>query len=284
MKLVNHLKRIAFNSKRTIKTALVTSALAAVAAVSGCSEEYLKREYTSEDYASRVLQTTSVSFGGESTKMNIKIPEAYGDIPPHPDDLNVLYGPNHPCKTRKVELKSGTYWSQALGISASPAPYPLFENLRLGYKAVMPFEGVNDVREGLSKMEWYEYGAYAGTYSRVKLPSMIHSFRVSWRQPLPFAGIGFFVEPGVALDLWDVRIQGGWDRYDREQPMLNDKLSAQSINPFVRAGLYAFNAINEKYPVAISGYWKQENVEGSTKRGDVQLKGNTVGIEACIGF
>jgi len=280
MKIINHLKSIGLASK----TALVTSVLAAMAAVAGCSEANLTREYKFKDYPSRVLETTSLSLGMESTKMDISIPEAYGNIPPHPDDLNVNYGPNHPCKTRKVDLKSGTYWSNALGISASPLPYNFIENLRLGYTAVLPLDTANQIREGLSSMEWYEYGAYAGTYSRVEVPEVIHSFRASWRQPIPLGGIGFFVEPGVALDLWDVHIQGGWDRYYREQPMFNDKLSCQSISPFVHVGLYAFNAINDKYPAAISFYWKRESIDGSTNKGDVELEGTTLGLEAMIGF
>ncbi len=202
--------------------------------------------------------------------MNIDIPFAYGDIPPHPDDPG--------SGTRKVDLKSGHYSSLGLGVDFSPLPFDTIENIKLGYKGVFP-SGANQTRKGLSHMEWYEFGASAGTYSRVNLPSAIHSLTASWRQPISRTNHSdSFVEVGLSYDLWQVKVQGGWDRYYNEETMLEDKMTSDTLNLFVRAG------INIYQNTAIGFFWKPERIKGNTPRGDVDIKGNTYGLQVIIRF
>lgn len=237
-----------------------------------------------KDYLTRVLNRTTISAGLEHTEMNIEIPRAYGNIPPHPDDLNVNYGPNHPCKTREVHLKSGNYSSSVLNVDVSPIPYNLLENIKVGYKGTFILSTANQIREGLSDMEWYEYGAFAGTYSRVKLPQRVDSFRISWLQPLQLNETWkIFAQPGISYDMWDVEVEGGWDRYYREQPMLRDSVHYSGWNPFIKVGIIGYEEEKHIY-LGIAGFWEPEKIEGNTSYGPVKLEGTTWGIEAIVGF
>jgi len=253
------------HAKRILSVAMM---VALVLFLFGCSTT--QDAVTGGAYFERLTQSIAVAGDFEYTSMDIDIPAAYGNIPPHPDDPG--------SSTRKVDLKSGSYLSMGLGVDFSPLPFETFENLKLGYKAVLPL-GANNVREGLSDMEWYEYGAYAGTYSRVELPLAIHSLRLSWRQPIArTTRTDLFVEGGLSYDFWRIKIQGGWDRNYDEEPMLEDTLSSKTINPFVVAGL----EISDR--VKIGFFWKPEKIKGSTKHGDVDIRGNTYGLTGVISF
>jgi hypothetical protein len=248
---------------------LVTFVLAAIASLVGCSTNKSKQYY---------LETTNpplaFTLGGGYTQMGIDIPSTYGDIPVHPDDNG---------RTRKVDLNSGWYTVANLGIDFSPLPFEFLENLRVGYTAVIPASNPNLVREGLSQMEWYEYGSYAGTYSRVEVPDIIHNLKASWRQPLQLGDANFFVESGVSYDIWTVYVEGGWDRYYHEQAMLRDKVKSETLNPFVRAGLFLPHEDYET-PSAFCFFWKQEKIEGNTPYGEVDVTGNTFGVELLLSF
>lgn len=273
MKVLKHLKRINVVSKRGI----ITTLLAAITYLAGCST-IQNREYESKNYFGRVLESTAASVGFEYTSMNIDIPTAYGNIPTHPDDSG---------KTRKVNLKSGSYGSANLGIDISPLPYDLVENLRLGYTGVLT-DTANDIRKGLSDMEWYEDGVdYAGTYSRVELPKIVHSLRASWRQPISLGDLGLFVEPGVSYDIWKVKVQGGWDRYYNEQPMLENTVKSKTLNPFIRAGIILTDINKRSQGLSLGAlcfFWKSERIEGTTPYGDIDVRGNTYGLELIINF
>jgi hypothetical protein len=174
---------------------------------------------TEGGYFNKVASSIAASCDFEYTTMDIDIPAAYGNIPPHPDDLG--------SKTRTVDLRSGSYRSIGLGADFSPLPFEALENLKLGYKTVLPL-AANTIRGGISDMEWYEYGAYAGTYSRVELPVAIHNLKVSWRQPIAKTDRSdLFVEAGLSYDFWRIKVQGGWDRHYEEEPMLEDTLSVR---------------------------------------------------------
>jgi len=214
----------------------------------------------SYNYFKRFARNISSSFEIQTTHMNIDIPEQYGDIPPHPNDPPSSV-------TKKVKLKSGHYWSMAFGLDVSPVPYKIIENLKFGYTATFPLNP-NTIREGLSEMEWYQKGAYAGTYSRVEVPNTINSLRLSWRQPI---GRSYFIEAGGSLDFWKINVQGGWDRYYSEEPMIEDSLKDRSINPFLRLGL-----ANEKATLHL--LIKGERIEGKVPYGDVELRGTTFGL------
>lgn len=234
----------------------------------GCSTA--QDALTGEAYFERLTQSIAVAGDFEYTSMDIDIPAAYGNIPPHPDDPG--------SSTREVDLKSGSYRSMGLGADFSPLPFEILENLKLGYKAILPL-GANNTREGLSDMEWYEYGAYAGTYSRVELPVAIHSLRLSWRQPITRTNRSdLFVEVGLSYDFWRVKIQGGWDRNYDEEPMLEDTLKCENLNPFIMAGIEISDRIKMGF------FWKPERIEGSTPYGDVDIKGNTYGLTGVFSF
>lgn len=263
-----NLRKIGKGIKRIVIAGAMTTIL------SGCAS----RLPDSDHYFLRVGQSIALSLGLESTSMNIDIPSAYGNIPPHPDDPPT-------SQTRQVNLKSGNYISNNLEISISPIPYTIIENLRVGYKGTFPMSA-NQIREGLSSMEWYVIGAFAGTYSRVALPHIKHGFIASWRQPIDLGKDGkLFIEPGISYDMWDVRIQGGWDRYYEEQPMLEDRLSSHRLNPFIKlgVGIGTNDEIKRQY-AAINLFWKPERIAGTTSQGDVKLSGNTFGIEVIYHY
>jgi hypothetical protein len=264
--------------KRIFSKMIVPASLCAILA-SGCETE-------DTHYLPRVLKSTTVSLGAESTNMNkIRIPEAYENIPPHPDDLNVNYGPNHPCKTRKVNLKSGSFDSGVFTLDVSPIPYGLLENIKIGYKGTFPLDVSNQIREGLSKMEWYEYGAYAGTYSRIKLPDRIDSLRISWLQQSQLNEISkVFVQPGISCEMWNVEMQGGWDRNHEEQPMLRSSGNYIGLNPFIAAGVTWHEEEQEHPSLGVAGFCELENINGNTPYGHVKLEGITLGLEAILAF
>jgi hypothetical protein len=258
---------------KTLRRSLI-SLVAATSLFIGCFS-YPTKDYSSESYLTRVKKSISLAGDREYTSMDINIPAVYGDIPPHPDDPD--------SATRKVDLKSGSYQPWAVGADFSPLPFDNLKNLKLGYRAVFP-QSETYIREGLSKMEWYEYGAYAGTYSRVKLPKTVHNFRVSWKQPFPLRkNLSLFIEPGLSYDLWKVKIMGGWDRYLNEEPMLEDKIKSETLNPFVKVGLSCRNP-NENLSLGLNLFWKQENIKGDTPHGDIELEGDTYGLELIVGF
>lgn len=235
--------------------------------LSGCSA--IQTGIAGADYLGRAASTITISSDTQYTTMDIDIPDAYGDIPAHPDDPGSI--------TQLVDLDAGSYPSLGLGVDFSPLPYETIENFKLGYKATFPITA-NKIREGLSDMEWYESGADAATFSRVELPDAVHSIRASWRQPIPLIISDSIVEAGLSYDFWKVKVRGGWDRFHDEESLLEDKITCETLNPFVRVAINIFGN------TAFGFYWKQETIEGDTPYGDVDIKGNTYGLEFIIPF
>jgi len=254
------------------------------------------------DHFSRFMNNMTFSAGTEFTDIDkIQMPREYGNHPPHPDDLYKLYGPYNPCKTREVNLRSGEYNADSFSVECSPFIDDLFENrllenIKVGYKGTyIHTDEANNVREGLSEIAWYEYGAFAATYSRIKMTNTCHSLRFSWRQPFKLDKDGNFeiyVQPGISYDDWSGKFeaQGGWDRYYREEPRIIDSFSAKTLwNPFVKAGIIGYDGAEffgelKRFSLGIDFFWEPERIEGETPYGPVKAEGDTWGVEAVVAF
>ena len=218
-----------------------------------------------------------VDLGGEYHKYNIAVPERFGDIPAHPDDQG--------SKTRKVNLTSGECTYSTIGFSLSPLPVDnFFSNFQIGYRRSVPGDTANQIRDGLSKMEWYEYGAYAGTYTRIKVGS-IDQFRVSYRQKFQFSDQDspfVVLEGGFSWDTFQGDIEGGWDRYYTESPEVKENVKAKSGSPFISVG--GGFQIDKGTPFSLNLSFKPQKYEGDTSYGQYSLKGSAIGLNARLGF
>ena len=230
------------------------------------------------------LQMGGSSFTVESSPM------VYGQIPPHNDDLHVLYGPNHSAGTKEVVLEGANHGGldYSFELDISPIPAPFLQNIQVGYRATF-FDSISEeTRNGLSNMEWYTHGARAGTYSRISIPSRQDSFILSLTLPIHFENGGIVLRGGISYDSWDTSIEGGWDRYHSEESMIKDDLKLKGENPFVNIGVYFrpndFNSRRQKFKSINDGaiefhiYYKQNDLNGSSPQGDVKLSGYSAGI------
>jgi hypothetical protein len=231
----------------------------------------------------------SISFSFNANTFEVKdSPAIYGQIPAHPDDLAI-----GPCKTREVKLAGVSYTDidTSLGIDISPIPLPYLDLIKIGYVATFFNTSYNETREGISNMEWYEYGAYAGTYSRISLPTVENSLILSLTVPVPLSDTkGLLFRSGISYDSMDSSIEGGWDRYYSEEAMVKDNVKLKGTNPFVSISFYSHPDNNGKVKYnkdsnfEIFLQWKQNSLEGTTPNGDVKIGGNNIGLGIKYNF
>jgi hypothetical protein len=254
--------------KKAIRNAVVAASMLGVLAGNANARQ--------DDFLNRL--GFGVDFGGAVNSANVSIPESFGNVPPHANDPG--------SKTRRVKLDSGTYMSSYFGASVSPLPFNNFlSGFRLGYSRVQNND--KDVREGLSNMEWYEYGAYAGTYARLNMNS-IDQFKVSYRHQIPVFdnvnGARFILEGGFNFNNLKAEVSDGWDRYYKEEARTSGKFSASSVNPFVSVGFGMGTNDDKGALIFASLFYENRAFEGNVPQGPVKIKEDVLGFNLRIGF
>jgi hypothetical protein len=129
------------------------------------------------------------------------------------------------------------------------------------------------------------------TYTRIAIPGFSHSFKAFLDLPLGAEEeSGIILRGGVSYDLMNTRIEGGRGygsysgRYS-EQEYLSDSLRLKGLNPFIELSLFFKRDSRNHWgggcledSIEFFGFWKQKNLKGSTRYGDVELEGNTFGV------
>ena len=253
--------------KNIVKVLAGTLLGASVLLSSGCASPNQK-----SPFASRL--GFGVDLGGEYRTCKTVVPERFGNIPAHPDDAG--------SKTRKVNLTSGSYGSSVIGASISPIPVNDFlSGFQVGYRRSMPGDSANQVRDGISEMQWYESGAYAGTYTRVRVSDM-DQFRISYRKKVELDDSFLVLEAGESYDTFKGSLEGGWDRYYSEQAEISQSVKSSSWNPFLSIG-WGFQ-IDKGAPIIINLSYKQEKFKDEVSQGSFKLDNDVIGLTVRLGF
>ncbi|MBP7708734.1 hypothetical protein KA107_03535 [Candidatus Pacearchaeota archaeon] len=268
--------------KHTIKKLVAIAGLAALVGTSARAQDYSRNPFH-----------PSFSFSINAAQFNVaNAPASYGQVPPHPDDVNVLYGPNHPVKTRDAPLKGTTYNAAVLSLGAeiSPIPVKFLDRIKVGYSGTFFSQEDNEQQTtGIKNIQWYEYGANAATYSRLLLPAVENSFYVALDLPMKInEGLGAIARVGISQDSANTKITKGWDRFGKEEAYQSDKLELTGNNLFAKLGVFwcprGQDADYATKGWEVYGFWKQNNLEGSTSEGPVELGGDLFGIGGQVNF
>lgn len=215
-----------------------------------------------------------VDLGEEYRFCKTVVPERFEIIPPHPDDAG--------SKTKKVNLNSGSYDASFVGVSVSPLPVNDFlSGFQVGYRRSLPGDSANQIRGGISDMEWYESGAYAGTYTRVRV-SNTDQLKISYRKKIYLENSFLLAEVGESYDTFKGSLEGGWDRYYKEQAEISEDVKSSSWNPFFSIG---WGIQPDKGAcIFFNLSYKKESFKDEVSQGSFKLDNDVFGAGIRIGF
>ena len=205
-----------------------------------------------------------------------KVPREYQDIPVNPGDHYV----NSQTARLDIEGQRCSIGNAYAGLNTG-IPIKVLDFLRFGYKInwILPIKSSGDFSTRTPAIEDrkdYSYGAWALTYSKIEVPTVIHSFYGSTDFLIPMKNNGFFLlRAGLSYDLASTKIEGGWDRYSNDEAYIGDKLDLAGINPFFSIGMGEEDS-NQTDLLEIS--YQSLNMKSQTSHGDVELGGTLIRI------